>query len=174
MAGENWIRCGAGAVALGCIALLAAGSGSRRPAQPQVRAAGAFAASPAGRTVAADYLAIAQAGNQRLDVDFDRLEGRDRNRLAAAKADLRDAASTERLFDRRLMRIAFPPETETVARLLYRLNEARASLTEAAAASTSLRQLHLYQPRLAAANRPVEQAVTTIRRQLGLPPPPDD
>jgi hypothetical protein len=118
-------------------------------------------------------LAIAQAGNQRLDVDFDRLEERDSNRLAAADADLRDAASTERLFDRRLMRIAFPPAIETVARQLYRLNEARASLTEAAAASASLRQLHRYQPRLTRANVPVEQAVKTIRRQLGLPPPPD-
>lgn len=174
MAGENWIRWGAGAVALGCVAFLAAGSGSRRPPQPRAPAAGVFAASPAGRTVAADYLAIAHAGNQRLDVDFDRLEERDRDRLAAAAADLRDAASTERLFDRRLMRIAFPPQIETVARLLYRLNEARASLTEAAAASTSLHQLHLYEPRLAAANGPVEQAVRTIRRQLGLPPPPED
>jgi hypothetical protein len=174
MAGENWFRCGAGAVALGCVALLAGSSGSRRPVQPRAPMASEFAASPAGRTVAASYLAIAQEGNQRLDIDFDRLEGRDRNRLAAADADLRDAASTERLFDRRLMRIAFPPEIETVARLLYRLNEARASLTEAAAASASLRQLHLYQPRLAAANGPVEQAVKTIRRQLGLPPPPDD
>jgi hypothetical protein len=75
------------------------------------------------------------------------------------------------LFDRRLLPIVFPPETEQVARLLYRVNQARAALTTAAAASASLRQLHAYQRRLSAANRPVEQAVRTIRRQLGLPPP---
>lgn len=174
MAVESWGRCGAGAVALGCVALLATGCGSGRSvAQPRTPAARKLAASPERRALAASYLAIARAGNQRLDIDFDRLEGPDRNRLAAADADLRDAASTERLFDRRLMRIAFPPETETVARLLYRLNEARANLTATAAASDSLHRLHLYQPRLTAANGPVEQAVKTIRRQLGLPPPPD-
>jgi hypothetical protein len=107
-----------------------------------------------------------------LNADFDPLERRDRNDLARAQADLRDAAATERLFDRRLLRIVFPPQTEQVARDLYRLNEARAKLTTAAAASTSLRQLHAYEPRLRAANRPVERAVRTIRRQLGLPPPP--
>jgi hypothetical protein len=125
----------------------------------------------ARRAAAARYLAIARAGNRRLDIDFRRLERRDRNRLGAAGADLRDAAATERLFDRRLLLIALPPPSETVARVLYRVNQARAQLTTAAAASTSLRELHAYQRRLAAANRPVEQAVRTIRRQLGLPPP---
>ena len=117
-------------------------------------------------------LTIAISGNRRLNADFDPLEDRDRNDLARAKADLRDAAATERLFDGRLLRIVFPTETEQVARVLYRVNQARATLTTAAAASTSLRQLHAYEQRLTAANRPVEQAVRTIRRQLGLPPPP--
>ena len=61
--------------------------------------------------------------------------------------------------------------TETVARLLVTTNEARARLTTAAAASTSLSQLHRYEPRLTAANQPVEEAVRVIRSQLGLPPP---
>jgi hypothetical protein len=117
-------------------------------------------------------MVIATAGNRRLDADFDPLEKRDRNDLARAKSDLRDAAATERLFDRRLLRIAFASETERVAQDLYRVNQARARLTTAAAASTSLRLLHAYEPRLDAANGPVEQAVKTIRRQLGLPPPP--
>ena len=60
---------------------------------------------------------------------------------------------------------------ETVARLLVTANEARARLTTAAAASTSLSQLHRYEPRLTAANQPVEEAVRVIRSQLGLPPP---
>jgi hypothetical protein len=115
---------------------------------------------------------IAGAGNRRLNADFDPLEGRDRNDLVRARADLRDAAATERVFDRRLLRIVFPSDTELVAHDLYRVNQARASLTAAAAASTSLRRLHAYERQLDAANRPVEQAVRAIRRQLGLPPPP--
>jgi hypothetical protein len=39
------------------------------------------------------------------------------------------------------------------------------------ATATSLHQLRGYQPRLDAANEPVEAAVRVIRRQLGLPPP---
>ncbi len=130
--------------------------------------------APAGHArhaLAARYLAIAEAGNRRLEIDFDGLHGRDRRNLAAAEADLRDAAATERLFDRRLLAIAFPPPTEAAARVLFRVNQARASLTMRAAASTSLRQLGGYEQRLNAANRPVEQEVRLIRRQLGLPPP---
>lgn len=124
------------------------------------------------RQAAARYLAIARAGNDRLEDDFDPLEGHDRNNLAAARADLRDAATTERLFDRRLLRISFPAETERVARRLYRINQARARLTVAVAGqSTTLHRLHAYERVLDEANGPVEQAVGTIRRQLGLPPP---
>ena len=121
--------------------------------------------------LAARYLAIAQSGNRRLEHDFDPLEDRDRNNLVRARADLRDAAATERLFDRRLRSIRFPPATERVARHLYRINQQRATLTAAAAASASLRWLHSYEPVLDAANAPVEVDVSMIRRALGLPPP---
>jgi len=84
---------------------------------------------------------------------------------------LRDAAATERLFDRRMLAITFPVATEPIVRLLYRVNQSRASLTVAAAASVSLQQLRSYQRRLTAANEPVEEAVRVIRSQLGLPPP---
>jgi hypothetical protein len=114
---------------------------------------------------------IAKAGNRQLDAGFGRLDGRDRNRLAAADADLRSIAATERLFDRRLLNIAFPRGIEQVAHALYRVNQARAELTSAAAASTSLSRLHAYELRLNAANGPVEQDVRTIRRLLGLPSP---
>lgn len=180
MAGMRRVRRGAGAVVLGFVAMTAVGCGPGRPAAPspatstESSAPSGSATKPGRSTPAARYLAIARAGNRRLDIDFDRLEGRDRNRLAAADADLRDAASTERLFDRRLMRIAFPSRIEPVARRLYRVNQSRARLTAAAAASTSLRQLHHYQPRLEAANKPVEREVREIRRRLGLPPPPVD
>jgi hypothetical protein len=123
------------------------------------------------RALAARYLAIAQPANRQLDRAFNGLAASENNDLAAAEADLRSAAVTERRFDRQLITITFPPETEPIVRLLFDVNEARAALTEAAAASVSLRQLHGYQPRLDAANQPVEDAVKVIRSQLGLPPP---
>jgi hypothetical protein len=178
MAGCVQTRRGAAAAVLGCTALIGAGCAADRPGAPAHESASRTAAKSglaigsARRALGARYLVIATAGNLRLNADFDPLEGRDWNDLARAKADLRDAAATERLFDRRLLRIVFPSETERVAHDLYRVNQARARLTTSAAVSTSLRRLHAYERRLDDANRPVEQAVKTIRRQLGLPPPP--
>jgi hypothetical protein len=149
---------------MGCAGLLATGCASARPTAGP-------AAGQAQRKVAAGYMAIARPANRRLETDLEGIEHRDRNHLAAAKADLRDAAATERLFDRQLLAMRLPPATEAVARLLVTSNEARAKLTNKAAASTSLRQLDRYESRLEEANQPVEQAVRTIRRQLGLPPP---
>lgn len=112
MPGGGQARRRAFAVMLGCAALLSAAcaAGGSAPARHglSVAAAAGRPAAALDRT-AARYLAIAHAGNRRLDADFGRLDGRDRNRLAVAKADLRDVAATERLFDRRLLRIVFPP-----------------------------------------------------------------
>ncbi len=141
------------------------------PAAPKTPAAGRLATGSQRQQLAARYLAIARAGNRRLDAGFGRLQGPDRNRLTAAAADLRDIAATERLFDRRLLQIPFPPGNEIAARTLYRVNESRAWLTLTAAAAASLQQLHDLEPRLTAASKPVEQAVRVIRSQLGLPPP---
>jgi hypothetical protein len=116
------------------------------------------------------YLAIAQAGNHHLETDFDGLRASHID-LATAAAYLRDAAATERLFDRRLLTLALPPAMETIARLLVTANEARAQLTVQAAEAPSLPQLRGYEPRLTAANGPVEEAVRVIRSMLGLPPP---
>jgi len=176
MEGRGGIRRRAATVVLGCVTLLGAGWAAQSAASARSSASATAAASgPAAgldrRALAARYLQIANAGNRRLEADIDPLTGRDRNNLVRAKADLSDAAATERLFDRRLLQIPFPPATERVARQLYRVNQARATLTAAAAASTSLRWLRSYEPALDAANGPVEQAVRTIRRQLGLPPP---
>jgi hypothetical protein len=174
------------------LAVLAVGCGSGGPAsaaQPSGSAAPAATASAATSTatetadsglatgserrkLAARYLAIARAGNRGLDRSLDPLGDRDKSRLGPARADLRHAANVEHTFDRRLQRIPFPPETEHVARTLYRVNQVRASLTEAASHSTSVGELHSYERRLNDANKPVEAAVKTLRRQLGLPPPP--
>lgn len=169
----------AGAAALAVITLLAACSGGHQPAasagQSLSHVTRSHAPSAAGslgrRALAARYLAIAEAGNRRLEIDFDGLKERDSRHLARARADLRDAAATERLFDRRLLAIGFPAPVENIARALVWLNESRATLTTEAAASQTLAQLHRYEPRLAAANGPVEQAVRLIRSKLGLPPP---
>src|SRR5262249_30258382 len=153
-------------------------SGAGRPAAaapapaPASRAATAGQAiSPAQRkAVARSYPAIAPPANPRPQTHFDGLADHPSD-LAAAKANLRDAAATERQFDRQLLALKLPAVTETTARLLVTANEAWARLTTAAAASTSLSQLHRYEPRLTAANAPVEEAVRVIRSQLGLPPP---
>jgi hypothetical protein len=60
-------------------------------------------------------VAIARPANRRLETGFDGLEDDDRDDLAAARADLRDAAATERRFDRRLLALKLPPPTEAVA-----------------------------------------------------------
>jgi hypothetical protein len=145
--------------------LLAAGCASATPRGP--------AATTSGLGVmGAEYLAIAQPANRELDHEFDGFGDHVKDgELAAAQDDLRAATATERRFDRQLIAISFPPRTEPLVRLLYRVNQARAQLTSTAAAATSLRALRGYQRRLDAANEPVEDAVRVIRDQLGLPPP---
>ena len=166
-------RSGVCVTALTCAALLATACGSQAPS-PHRSVAHQLPSPHAGaaREQLADrYLAIAQAGNRRLERDLGRLEDRDRIRLLTAKAALADAAATERLFDQRLSRIEFGPPIEPVALLLYRLNQARASATAAAARSTTLRQLRMWLGRLDRDNAAVEEAVRIVRSQLGLPPP---
>jgi hypothetical protein len=119
----------------------------------------------------AQYLKIADAGNDALEEAFDALEGKDANNLSAAQADLRDAAATERLFDRRLDAIDFPAEIEATADALVKVNEARAALTTRAATAPTITALRDYEKQLDAANEPVEVQVKLIRTQLGLPPP---
>jgi hypothetical protein len=97
---------------------------------------------------------IAVAGNCKLGIDFGRLDGRDRDHLRAAEADLRDAAAPERLSGRRLLAIAFPPGHRRIARLLHRGQPVPGRLTAAAARSASLRQFRSFQRRLAAAGEP--------------------
>ena len=162
------------AVATAGAVLLAAAAGCASHPAPSPRAAGATqnaTAQNAAVRAAARYMAIALPANRRLDRELDGLKDHEKDNLAAARADLRAAAATERQFDRQLMAISLPPRTEPVVLLLYRANQARAALTSTAAGITSLRQLRGYQRRLDAANEPVEDAVRVIRDQLGLPPP---
>jgi hypothetical protein len=120
---------------------------------------------------AAAYVAIADAGNARLDRDFDALEDSGGTNLAAAQADLLDVAATEHRFDHDLSALTLPPETASTVHFLFVANESRAELSAEAARSTTPAQLQAYQRQLDAANAPVEQAVTDLRHELGLPPP---
>jgi hypothetical protein len=147
------------------------GTSSARPSPAAAPTSGEASAETVRQSLAARYLAIATPANRRLDHDFDRLEDLDHSDLAAARADLRDIAATERLFDHQLLGIPFPPPIGPVARSLVRVNQARAALTTAAAGSASLARLRSCEPRLDAANGPVEEAVRVIRAQLDLPPP---
>jgi hypothetical protein len=123
-------------------------------------------------TGSVQYLRIADAGNDQLEKDIDGLSGPDRNHLAAALADLRDASVTERLFDQRLDAIVFPSTIESIAKSVYTSNQARAELTyEAATSSSSLHQLRRYEKQISISNGKVEQQVRAIRSALGLPPP---
>jgi hypothetical protein len=173
---------GAALLAALCLVLLAAACGSAPTGSPASPAAGAHAgnaqsaasasvSAPGASGPATRYLAIARAGNKRLETDFDGLREAENGDLAAAAADLRDAAVTERLFDRRLSDMTLPPRAAATVRLLVTANESRAQLADVAAGSPSLAQLRGYEPALAAANASVEEAVRVIRSMLGLPPP---
>jgi hypothetical protein len=178
MARSGRPRCAALAATTAATVVLAAGcsGGPAKPASPGKPAAShsavaGLAVGAQRKALAARYLAVAQAGNKRLEVEFDRLREGDRIRLAAAHRDLREIAATERLFDRRLLSLPFHAASERIARFLYWVNQARASMTAAAASSPSLARLHADERRLTEANKPVEQAVAILRSQLGLPPP---
>jgi hypothetical protein len=167
------VTAGALLLAAGCASQGPVPSTAPRSTTPRSAMPRSSAATTAElRAMAARYMAIAQPANRELDHEFDGFGDHVKDgELAAAQADLRAAAATERRFDRQLIAIRFPPRTEPFVRLLYRVNQARAELTSTAAAAASLRELRGYQRRLDAANEPVEDAVRVIRGQLDLPPP---
>jgi len=134
-------------------------------------AAGAPEPSTGLRALAADYLAVAEPANHRLDVEVDAYADNAYHDLAAAQKALRAEAATERQFDRRLAAIAFPPAIEATARALIRVNEIRARLTLRQAAASSIPALLSFSATRKAADAEIEAQARVIRRQLGLPPP---
>ena len=179
MSARRWRAVCPGAVAAcGVLLLTACGTGAPTTSSrasgavsPEHSAASGAAAAAPQSVLGAEYLAIALPANKRLDHDFDGLEDASGDDLRAATADLRDAAVTERKFDRELIRLQLPPAEKTIARLMVIANTARARLSDRAASSMTLAELRRYLPRLRAANAPVEEAVRVIRGQLDLPPP---
>lgn len=129
--------------------------------------------APAG-SLGAKYLAIALPANKKLDHAFDALEDAEHDDLKSSAKDLQAAAAVERAFDQSLLAITWPAAIESTARSMVAANEARAQLSDQAAASTTLTQLAGYQQDLTVADSVVERWVTTIRQQLSLPPPDTD
>src|SRR5262249_6208105 len=145
MARPGRSRCAAMAALAAVVARIAAGC-SRAPARPTGTPAQTTGAPPhsatSGLTVGAQrkalatrYLAIAVAGNRRLEAEFGRLHKQDRMRLAAAHRDLREIAATERLVDPRVLGIPLPPAAKRIAQFLYSGNQGPARLTAAAASA---------------------------------------
>jgi hypothetical protein len=171
------------AAALTSVTVLAAGcSGSGQAAAPGRAAAPPPAASAATAAVTGGtpgslealgdrYLAIAVPANHRLDDEVNGFAAHQRTDLAAAEADLRAQAATERWFDQRLAAIPFPPAIAAMARALVGVNQLRAALTRQEARSASLAALRSWASQHRAADADVEFGVRLIRQALGLPPP---
>ncbi len=153
--------------AAGC----ASGGAGAAPATAAPAGSRTAAPSPGLRALAADYLAIAEPANHRLDVEVSAFADHSRHDLAAAEHALRAEAATERSFDRKLAAISFPPPIEATARALIRVNEVRARLALRQAAASSLPALLSFTASHKAADAEVEAQVRMIRSELGLPPP---
>jgi hypothetical protein len=151
------------------LSLLVAGCTSGEPAGR----AGTAASPGALKALAAAYLSVAEPANRRLDTENDGFSDHEHGDLAAAESDLRAEAATERRFDQQLSKIRFPPGIAVPVRALLQANIRRITLTLRQARSSSVSELLSFTPRHQAADAAVEARVKVIRRDLGLPPPPD-
>ena len=131
----------------------------------------AKAGSDRTKALAAAYMAIAEPANHRLDKEVDSYNDHARENLAIAEADLRGEVATERWFDQRLLKIAFPAAIATTAKALVRANDQRIALTIKQARAMTVSELLAFNARHRAADAAVEVQVRIIRKQLGLPPP---
>lgn len=125
----------------------------------------------ANQSAAERYMAIALPANHQLDKEVDSYNAHAHHDLAAAEAALRAEAATERWFDQRLLKIAFPPTVAATAMALVRVNDRRIALTRQQARAETIARLISLDARNRAADAAVEVQVRIIRKQLGLPPP---
>jgi hypothetical protein len=126
------------------------------------------------KQLAAAYLAIALPANHRLDKENDSYEDSEHDDLAIAKRDLRGEVATERRFDAKLLKIAFPAGVAEVAWDLVQANNKRIALTERQSHAVTLAKLRSFDRRHKAADAAVEVQVRIIRKELDLPPPDND
>jgi len=142
---------------------------AKRPAAAQNPPA-ASAASTKLAAQAHSYLAIADPSDRQLNVQEDRYADNERGNLAAAESDLRAEVAAERLFDKQLAAIKFPPAIEAIAQALIRSNQSRFRVTLRQARSRTLAQLQSLDSRRKAGDAAVEAQVALIRKALHLPP----
>ncbi|HTW04710.1 MAG TPA: hypothetical protein VMF87_30735 [Streptosporangiaceae bacterium] len=90
--------------------------------------------------------------------------------LAAAKLDLQKQVQAETSFDNQLGDITFPPAPDPHADLLIAADQKRIKLIKLQMQAKTLRKLRSFNARDLAANATVEEQVTIIRQDLGLPP----
>jgi len=121
--------------------------------------------------LAHSYLAIAGPSDKRLDAEEDAYADNEKDHLAAARASLRQQVATERLFDRQLAAITFPPALESTAHALTVANERRFRVTLLQARSATLARLRSLDAQRKAGDAAVEVEVRLLREQLRLPPP---
>jgi hypothetical protein len=174
------MRTSGAAALLGLIALAAGGcanghspSPAAQPTRQGTSPAIGDASSSSERAAAAAYLAIAKPANHRLDEETGSYARDVHRNLAAARSDLRAEAATERWFDQHLTKIKLPPPIAATARAMIRANQHRIYLTEQQARSMTLAEMASFTSRHKAADAAVEAQSRLIRRQLGLPPPPE-
>jgi hypothetical protein len=148
-----------------------AGTPAGHGSSPPVSAAAAAGTPRQLEALADRYLAVAVPANRRLDDQVGDFTAHQRSDLAAAAADLRAQAVTERWFDQRLAAIPFPPPIAAIARAMAQVNESRAALADQQAGAASLTALRSFAGQHQAADAAVEFGVRLIRQALGLPPP---
>jgi hypothetical protein len=174
------------ASALLCVVLAVAGCAAQHPSASRTghssqtghkRAEPNASPSAAGQTtkqLAAAYLAIALPANRRLDKEVDSYEDHEHDDLAIARRDLRAEAATERGFDSKLLKIAFPIDVKAIAWELVQANNERIALTERQSRAATTATLREFDKRHKTADAAVEGEVRIIRKDLGLPPPDND
>ncbi len=174
------MRASGTAALLGVLAIAGVGCASGQAASPATAGSGRTASPATGAgsgdaatAAAAQYLAIARPANDRLDDETGAYAKDQHRNLAAARADLLAEAATERGFDQHLARISFPPQIAATARAMIRANQHRIALTQRQARAMSLAELVSFTTGHKAADAAVEAQSRLIRRQLGLPPPPE-
>src|SRR5262249_32861167 len=148
-----------------CLLLAVAGCAAQQGRPSQVGHHGPSATpSPiaTGKTtkqLAAAYLAIARPANRRLDKENDSYADHEHDNFVIAKRDLRGEVATERDFDAKLLKIAFPADIAAVAWALVQANNDRIALTERQVRAGTIARLRSFDKRHKAADAAVEVQV---------------
>ena len=115
------------------------------------------------------YTSLAVPADKALAADIEGYRLNQRRDLAAAKLYLLQQVRAEASFDGQLGQITFPPGPDPHADLLIAADRKRIRLVRSQLQAKTLRRLRSFLAGDAAANAAVQEQVTIIRRDLGLP-----